>query len=278
MNNDLKNFNKTVQPYIGFIGCGKMASAIIQGVLNSGFVSHSHIIASEVNEELALSKQESLKIDVLTDNKVVAKTSDVIFLATKPNYIKDVLEEIKEELNDKKLIVSIAAGVSTKTIEEAVGKEIAVIRVMPNGPALILEGMSGIVKGSFATKEHVEFIQEFLSNIGKCLVVEEDKIDVLTAISGSGPAFFYHIINDMARAGEKLGLDYEKSLMLAAQTAIGSAKLMIESDLFPEELIKNIATNGGCTQVGVNYLEEQNIGELLFETIKKTAEKARTLG
>lgn len=270
MNNDFKK--------IGSIGCGKMASAIIQGVLSSGFVSHSHIIASEVNEELALSKQESLKIDVLTDNKAVAKTSNVIFLATKPNYIKEVLEEIKEELNDKKLIVSIAAGVSTKTIEDTVGKEIAVIRVMPNGPALILEGMSGIVKGKFATEEHVEFIKEFLSNIGKCLVVEEDKIDVLTAISGSGPAFFYHIINDMARAGEKLGLDYEKSLLLATQTAIGSAKLMLESTLSPEELIQNIATNGGCTQVGVNYLEEQNISEMIFETIKKTAEKAKNLG
>lgn len=263
---------------IGFIGCGKMASAIIQGVLTSEFLPADKIIASEVNGGIATSKKEELKINVLTDNKIVAKNSDAIFIATKPHFVKQVLEEIKPELNSDKLIVSIAAGVSTKTIEETIGVKIPVIRVMPNAPALIQEGMSGIVKGKFAKSEDVQFVQEFLSNIGKCIIVDEDKIDVLTAISGSGPAFFYQIINEMARAGEKLGLDYEKGLLLAAQTAIGSAKLLIESDLSPEELIQNVATKGGCTEVGVNYLNEANSKELFFNLIQKTAEKSKNLG
>lgn len=269
--------NKNIKK-VGFIGCGHMASAIIKGVLDSKFLEPSNICASEVSEEFASAKKAQLGIDVLTDNKIVAKNSDVIFLATKPNYIKDVLIEIQDELTTNKLVVSIAAGVSTKTIEEAISKEIAVIRVMPNAPAMILEGMSGIVKGQFATDKDVKFVEEFLSNIGKCIVVEESKIDVLTAISGSGPAFFYKTINEIARAGEKLGLEYEKALLLSIQTAIGSAKLMLESDLTPEELIAGIATKGGCTQVGVDFMESANSKELFFETIKKTAEKAKALG
>lgn len=263
---------------VGFIGCGKMASAIIKGVISSKFLDNSNIIASEVSEDFAAQKKAELNMEVFTDNKIVAKNSDVIFLATKPHFIKDVLNEIKLELSENKLVVSIAAGVSTKTIEEEIGKEIPVIRVMPNAPALILEGMSGIVKGKFAKKEHIEFVNEFLSNIGKCIVVEEDQIDVLTAISGSGPAFFYQIIHEMACAGKELGLDYDKSLLLAIQTAIGSAKLMMESELSPEELVKSVATKGGCTQVGVNYMEEQNTKKLFYEIIKRTAEKSKALG
>lgn len=274
MNNNFKN----VKQKVGFIGCGKMASAIIRGILNSNFLEANDIIASEVMEEIAAAQKKSLGIDVITNNSEVAKKSDVIFLATKPQYIKQVLEEISSDITPQKLIVSIAAGVSTNTIEEVLRENIPVIRVMPNAPAVILEGMSGISTGKYATAEHTEFVQKLLSNIGKCLIVDENKIDVLTAISGSGPAFFYQTINEMAKAGAKLGLDFDKSLLLAAQTAIGSAKLMLESDLSPEELIKNIATKGGCTQVGVNYLEEQDFSTLIFETIKKTAEKAKALG
>lgn len=269
--------NKT-EIKVGFIGCGHMASAIIKGVLDSKFLSPSNIMASEISEEFAAKKKAELGIEVVTDNKLVAINSDVIFLATKPNYIKDVLNEIKSELTENKLIVSIAAGVSTKTIEDAIGFDLAVIRVMPNAPAMILEGMSGIVRGKWVNEDQLKFVQEFLSQIGKCLVLDEDKIDILTAISGSGPAFFYKTINEIARAGEKLGLDYESALLLSIQTAIGSAKLMLNSEQTPEELIAGIATNGGCTQVGVDFMESANSKELFFETIKKTAEKAKSLG
>ncbi|MDD3436859.1 MAG: pyrroline-5-carboxylate reductase [Candidatus Gastranaerophilales bacterium] len=268
--------NKKVK--IGFIGCGKMASAIIKGGVSSNFLEPENICASEISEEFANKKKNELKIKVFTDNNKVVQNSDVIFLATKPNYIKDVLKEVKTDLNKDKVIVSIAAGISTKTIEDEIGFEISVIRVMPNAPAMILEGMSGIARGKFAKDEQVDFIKEFLSKIGKCIIVEEDKIDILTAISGSGPAFFYKTINDIARAGEKLGLEYEKALLLSIQTAIGSAKLMLESDLSPEELIADIATKGGCTQVGVDFMENANLKELFFETIKKTAQKAQELG
>ncbi len=268
----------TIEKKIGFIGCGKMASAIIKGILDSNFLASNDILASEVSEEFAKKKKKELGIEVFTDNKTIAKKSDVIFLATKPNYIKEVLQEINDELTKDKIIVSIAAGVKTKTIENIIEKEIAVIRVMPNGPALISEGMSGIAKGKFAEDSHLKFIEKLLLNIGKCIVIDESKIDILTAISGSGPAFFYEIIHEMALAGEKLGLDYEKALILAAQTALGSAKLIIQSDLNPEQLVQNIATKGGCTEVGINFMKEQNTKELFYELIRRTTDKARALG
>lgn len=262
---------------IGFIGCGKMASAIIKGVLQSGFVSSDKVIASEVDENFAQMQRQSLGIEVVVDNNYVAKNSDVIFIATKPHFVQDVLSQIKPEINNSKLIVSIAAGVSTKKIEEVIG-EIPVIRVMPNAPAVILEGMSGVVKGKYADDAQIDFIVQLLSKIGKCIVVDENKIDALTAISGSGPAFFYKIFHEMALAGERLGLEYQKSLELAIQTAIGSAKLMQESNMSAEELISAVATKGGCTAVGVDYLNQINSQDIFYNLIQKTAEKSKSLG
>lgn len=263
---------------IGFIGCGHMASAIINGILSSKFLPAQNVFGAEISEEFANNKSSKLGIKIFTDNKILVSNVDVIFLATKPNSVKEVLQEIKDYINTKKLIVSIAAGVSTMAIEQELPEGIPVVRVMPNGPALILEGMSGIVRGKFASDIHIDFVQKLLSNIGKCIIIPEEKIDILTAISGSGPAFFYEIIHEMALAGQKLGLDYNQSILLAAQTAIGSAKLILQSELSPAELVKNIATPGGCTEVGVDFMRKSNTEELIYNLIKCTADKASNLG
>ncbi len=263
---------------IGFIGCGKMASAIIKGTISSNFVPKENIKGSEVNCAIAELAQGRLGIDVLTDNRFLVMESDVIFIATKPNYVADVLEEIKDELTPEKLIVSIAAGVSTQKIEKIIGRK-RVIRVMPNTPALVLEGMSGICKGSYASDEDIEFVMEMLSSIGKCIEVNEEQIDIVTAISGSGPAFFYKVIEDMARAGEKLGLEYDKSLTLATQTALGSAKMVMNrGELSVQTLIDNVATKGGCTFVGISVMNDKNSNELFYDVIADTTQKAKELG
>lgn len=263
---------------IGFIGCGKMASAIIKGVLSACGKPEVGIKGSEVNCEIAELAQNRLGIDVLTDNRLLTIDSDVIFIATKPNYVSQVLEEIKDEITPEKLVVSIAAGVSTEKIEKAIGQR-RVIRVMPNTPALVQEGMSGVCKGAYASEEDAQFVMNLLSNIGKVIEVEESQIDIVTAISGSGPAFFYQVIEDMARAGEKLGLEYEKSLMLATQTAIGSAKMVLNRGELPvQTLIDNVATKGGCTFVGIQTMKEENSEKLFFDVIDKTATKANELG
>ncbi len=263
---------------IGFIGCGKMASAIIKGVLSACCKPDVEIKGSEINCEIAELAQTKLGIEVLTDNRLLTMDSDVIFIATKPNYVAQVLEEIKDEITPEKLVVSIAAGVSTKKIENILGQR-RVVRVMPNTPALVQEGMSGVCKGTYATEEDAQFVMKLLSNIGKVIEVEETQIDIVTAISGSGPAFFYQVIEDMARAGEKLGLDYEKSLMLAAQTALGSAKMVFNrGELTVQTLIDNVATKGGCTFVGIQTMKEENSERLFFDVIEKTTVKANELG
>ena len=263
---------------IGFIGCGKMASAIIKGIVSSNFLPSSNITGSEINSEIANNTSERLGIRVITDNKSLVKNNDIIFIATKPNYVKDVLEEIKSELTSDKLLVSIAAGVSTEKIESIVGNQ-RVVRVMPNTPALVLEGMSGVCKGKFSTDDDINTVIELLSNIGKAIRVEENQMDIVTAISGSGPAFFYKVIEDIARAGEKLGLDYDKSLELAVQTAIGSAKMVTQRGETPvQTLVDNVATKGGCTYVGISVMNDKNSKALFDEVIAKTAQKANELG
>ncbi|MBR1754292.1 pyrroline-5-carboxylate reductase [bacterium] len=262
---------------LGFIGCGKMASAIISGIINAKLYQHENIKASESNLEFAQEKQARLGIEVLCDNKRLAKESNIIFIATKPNQVTDVLREICDDVGSDKLIVSIAAGVTIERIEKACPNA-HVIRVMPNAPLMVQLGMSAIVKGSKATISDVEVVKEILENLGECIVTTEDKIDIVTAISGSGPAFFYKVIHEIALAGEKLGMAYEDALLLAEQTAMGSAKLMMQSDLTPSQLIENISTKGGCTAVGVEVMNEFDTEKIFDKVIEKTTQKANALG
>lgn len=263
---------------IGFIGCGKMASAIIKGIKTSCCKEKVELKGSEVNCEIAELAQSRLGIEVLTDNRLLTMDSDVIFIATKPNYVAQVLEEIKDEITPEKLIVSIAAGVNTTKIQNIIGTK-RVVRIMPNTPALVQEGMFGICKGEYATEADVQYVMNLLNGIGKVVEVEERQMDIVTAISGSGPAFFYQVIEDMAKAGEKLGLDYEKSLLLATQTALGSAKMVFERGELPvQTLIDNVATKGGCTFVGIQTMKEENSEKLFYDVIDKTAEKSSQLG
>lgn len=263
---------------IGFIGCGKMASAIIGGVIASNYLPKENIMAAEINEEKASEKSKELGIKVITDNNELVNSVDVVFVATTPNFVEGVLNGIKSSVTKDKLVVSIAAGVTTRFIESILGSDKRVVRVMPNTPALVLEGMSGVAGGTKATEEDVQAVVELLSNIGKAIEVTEEQLDIVTAISGSGPAFYYKVINDIARAGEKMGMDYEKALTLSIQTAIGSAKMLLSSDKSAEDLIASVATKGGCTRVGVDYMEEVDTADMFYNLIEKTAEKAHALG
>ena len=269
----------TLYTNIGFIGSGKMASAIIKGLIKTDFAKPESLLATQAEHAGLEEKSKNLGIKIILDNKELVKSSDVVFIAVKPNQVLGVLEEIKSFVSPEKLIVSIAAGVTIKKLETNLPEKTKVIRVMPNTPALVGEGMSGMVGGNSAEEKDIEFIQNLLSTIGKCIVVDnESQIDVVTAISGSGPAFFYKVINEIARAGEKLGLDYDKSLLLSIQTAIGSAKMALNRDISMEQLISNVATKGGCTAVGVDCMNENDTEKLFYDVIKSTTEKAHALG
>lgn len=262
---------------IGFIGGGKMASAIIKGIINSGYFKKENIYVSDKNNEALHYLKDNYGVNTSNNNKEILKNADIILFAVKPFVIRDVLSEIKENITDKKIILSIAAGISTKTIEKIIGN-IPVIRIMPNTPALVNEGMSAVCKGTFAKEEHVKIAFNIFKSVGKVIEADEKYIDIITAISGSGPAFYYYIINEIAKSGQKLGMDYGTCLKLSAQTALGAAKMIMESGINPEQLIINVTTPGGCTAVGNDVLKDNNISDILFDTIEKTMKKAYELG
>lgn len=262
---------------IGFIGGGKMASAILKGIINSSLFKNEDIIVSDKNQSSLDMLKNDFGVNVTSSNTDVVKNSEIILFAVKPFVLRDVLEEIKPNINEKNTVLSIAAGISISTIEEIIGK-FPVVRIMPNTPALVNEGMSAVCKGNFADDRHEKIAEEIMSSVGKVIKTEEKYIDIITAISGSGPAFYYYIINEIAKAGEKLGLDYQTCLKLSAQTAFGSAKMIMEANDTPEQLIVNVTTPGGCTAVGNDVLKDRNVSDILFETIEKTKQKAFELG
>lgn len=262
---------------IGFIGGGKMATAIMKGIINSNWCEAKNIFVSDKNEDALKTLEKNYAVQTTLNNIEVVKNSKIILFAVKPFVLMAVLSEIKPYLTEEHIIFSIAAGISIKTMEEIVG-EIPVVRIMPNTPALVNEGMSAICKGNYANDEHSKIALEIFKSVGKVVEADEKYIDIITAISGSGPAFYYYIIDEIAKAGEKLGLDYQTCLKLSAQTAYGAAKMIMETDVNPEQLIVNVTTPGGCTAVGNEVLKEKKISEILFDTIEKTAQKAYELG
>lgn len=265
--------NKTV----GFIGAGKMASAIIKGLLDSELFTKEQLCAAEINSINAQKAEQEFGIKITDKADDVVKNSDIIVIATKPFAVKELLEKIKPYVTEKQIIISIAAGISTHLIESALEKNVQVIKVMPNTPALLGTGMSAVCKGKYATDETLNLAIDMFSKLGKAIKCEEKDIDAITGVSGSGPAFYYYIINEIARAGEKLGLDYKTSLTLSAQTALGAAKMILETGLTPEELITNVTTPGGTTAEGNKVLNESDISKVLHETVRKTSEKSEAM-
>jgi len=214
---------------IGFIGAGVMGKAIINGLISSNFIPKENIIASEISEEICQKISQEIGVSVIANNKKLIEKSDIIIICVKPFIIKDVLVEIKEYLSPEKLVVSIAAGISTDFIESIISKNIPVIRTMPNTPVVVAEGMTAICRGKYAVEEQVNIIKEMFSKIGRCIEVQEKYINTVTGISGSGPAFMYLIIEALAEGGVKLGLPKKTALELAAQTALGAAKMVLET-------------------------------------------------
>ena len=263
---------------IGFIGAGTMAKAIIKGLLNSGAVPAENIMASEISADLAKKASDFLGINVITDNKEVTKKSDIIFLCIKPyGVIESVLYEIKDFITPEKLVVSKAAGVSTDFIEDTLSRKTHVVRVMPNTPAIVNEGMSAIAKGRHATDEQADLVLELFKNIGRAIRVPERLINAVTGISGSGPAFMFLIIDAIADGGVKLGLTKQAALELAAQTCLGAAKMVLETGKHPSVLKDEVTTPGGSTIAGLLVMEDEKVRAAMSKTVIETARAASGL-
>lgn len=258
---------------IGFVGAGKMGGAILKAIINKRVVSPENVFVYEPNEVLCSELIRDYGIRAVNSNLALASTVDMLVLATKPYLIDKVLKELRPALSSETLILSIAAGVTISHIESIVDSENPVVRAIPNTPVLVGEGMTAISRGKAVSDEQMEFVKSMFSATGKCIVADESLINIITAVSSSGPAFMYSIIDAFAEGGVRYGLTKQMALELAAQTAIGSAKMILESGKHPMQLRDEVTTPGGCTIEGNVTLEKHGVQYALVEAIENTYKK-----
>ena len=263
---------------IGFIGGGKMAEALAKGIINARLSSVDKIIASDVDNKRCQILEKDTGIKTTQENKKVTSESDIIILAVKPNIIGSILKELKNDITPKHLVVSIAAGIPLDFIESALNKGCRVVRVMPNTPCLVGETAAGYALGKAATQDDGELVGEILNAVGKSYLLEEKHLDAVTGLSGSGPAFVYTVIEALSDGGVKMGLPRDISTKLAAQTVLGSAKMVLESGMHTGELRDFVTSPGGTTIAGLHALEKGSIRNVLIDAVETATKKSKRLG
>lgn len=261
---------------VGFIGCGNMASAIISGLINKAEISADKIIASDASEATLSSKSEKYGIVTTSDNKKVAKESEVIFLAVKPQYYADVIAEIKSYITDKQIVVTIAPGKTLDWLEEGLGP-VKIVRTMPNTPALVGEGVTGVCKNEYVYDGEFQYIMSLISSFGMAEAIPESLMDVCVSVSGSSPAYVFMFIEAMADAAVADGMPRDKAYKFAAQTVYGSAKMVLETGMHPGALKDMVCSPGGTTIEAVRVLEEKGFRSSVIEAMKACTAKAKGL-
>lgn len=262
---------------IGFIGLGNMTDAIIGGMLKEGIVEAGDIIGSAKTQATRERMTEKYDISVTGDNAQVAKAADILILAVKPQFFEEVINDIKDVTGEEKLIISIAAGKSIAWIEEAFGKKIKLVRCMPNTPALVGEGCTGVCINSRVSEEERDYSLKLMESFGRASIVPEHLIDAVGAVSGSSPAFVFMFIEAMADAGVAAGMTRAAAYEFAAQAVCGSARLMLESGKHPGELKDMVCSPGGTTILGVKVLEEKGLRGAVMGAIAACIEKSKKL-
>ncbi|XP_055848609.1 pyrroline-5-carboxylate reductase 1, mitochondrial [Episyrphus balteatus] len=240
---------------IGFLGGGKIAQAMAKGFIGAGLADPKCITASVHPDDTASFESfKKLGAQTITENRQVVQNSDVVFVAVKPYVVPEVLNEVKAESNGK-LFLSVAMGITIDTIEKSLSSKSRVIRVMPNTPALVQSGCSVFVRGSKATEEDVKITSNLLKSIGTCEEVNENLLDPITALSSSGPAFVFVMIEALADGAVHMGLPRDVAYRLASQTVLGSGKLVRDTKIHPGQLKDDVTSPAGCTAAGLRHLE-----------------------
>ncbi len=279
---------------LGFIGCGNMGSAMLGAILQSKILSPGDVIVSVGFSDEAKKLQETYQVNAVTDNAVVANKAENMILATKPNMLPEVLPEIRSTMNEEKLLISICAGVSIHSIEEtleklpegkkiqsiedAIKKPIALIRVMPNVNAMVGEAMSAYCPNENVTEEQMAFAKELLTCFGKAEQVPEKMMDTVTGLSGSAPAFVFSFIEALADGAVAEGMPRKQAYTFAAQTVLGSAKMMLETGKHPGVLKDMVCSPGGTTIEGMAALEENGFRNAAIKAVRAASKRSRELG
>jgi pyrroline-5-carboxylate reductase len=262
---------------VAVLGAGKMGGILLQGFLKNNLLGPDQIVATVQHVDRALALSAQLGVEVTTDNPAAAEWADVILLGVKPVQVPGLVAEIQSGLAPGKMLVSFAASVTTGAIEAAAGMEIAVVRAMPNTPAMIGAGVTALCAGQFCTAEQMAVAQRIFGTVGRTVVVDEKHMDAVTGLSGSGPAFLYIIIEALAEAGVNVGLPRDIATLLAAQTTLGSARMVLETGYHPALLKDQVTTPAGCTVDGILELEEGGLRVTLIKAVKRATMRAREL-
>ena len=263
---------------IGFIGAGNMAEALIRGLVRGGHIPGERVLASAPRRARLDELRAAYGIDVTVDNREVAAGSEILVLAVKPQILHKVLLEIADQVRPGALAISIAAGISTETIETALGGTVRVVRAMPNVPATVGAGATAIAAGSRAGEADLETARAIFDAVGITVALDEIHLDAVTGLSGSGPAYMFLIIEALADAGVKVGLSRRDAQRLAAQTVMGSAKLLLDTDEHPGKLKDMVTSPGGTAIAGLHTLEEGGLRTTLINAVETATKRARELG
>jgi pyrroline-5-carboxylate reductase len=265
------------QVRVAVLGAGKMGGILLQAFLKENLFAADRIHATVGHAERALALTTQWGVDVSTNNLEAVRQSDLIMVGVKPFQVPDLIAEIKPELSPVKTIVSFAASVKTRSIEEAAGMQIAVVRAMPNTPSALGAGAAALCRGRFVSDEQMELAQRLFETVGRTVLVDEKHMDAVTGLSGSGPAYLYIIIEALAEAGVKVGLPRDIATQLAAQTAYGAAKMVLETGYHPALLKDAVTTPAGCTIDGILELEEGGLRVTLIKAVMRATERAKQL-
>jgi pyrroline-5-carboxylate reductase len=262
---------------VAVLGAGKMGGILLQAFLKQNLFAPEQIFATVAHAERALALSTQWGVDVSTDNLEAARKADLILLGVKPFQVPELIEQIKPALTPGKTIVSFAASVKTRAIEDAAGMEMGVIRAMPNTPSALGAGAAGLCRGRFVKPEQMELAQRIFETVGRTVVVDEKHMDAVTGLSASGPAYIYIIIEALAEAGVKVGLPRDTATQLAAQTVFGAGKMVLETGYHPALLKDAVTTPAGCTVDGILELEEGGLRVTLIKAVMRATERAKQL-
>ena len=262
---------------VAVLGAGKMGGILLQAFLKQNLFAPDNIHATVGHAEKAQALSIQWGVDVSTDNLAAASKADLILLGVKPFQVPDLLAEIRPALSKDKTIISIAASVKTRSIEETSGVDLAVIRAMPNTPSMLGAGAAALCRGRFVSAAQMELAERIFETVGRTVTVDEKHMDAVTGLSGSGPAYIYIIIEALAEAGVKVGLPRDIATQLAAQTAFGAAKMVLETGYHPALLKDAVTTPAGCTIDGILELEEGGLRVTLIKAVMRATERAKQL-
>lgn len=261
----------------GFIGLGNMGSAIAQGILKNGLYTGEDILGTDVSEAARRKAADQMGIRVLPDNRSVARQSDILFLAVKPQYYEEVIEGIRDEVSDDKIVVTIAPGKTLSWVSEKFGHPVKLVRTMPNTPAMVLEGATAVCPNSRISKEELDSVMKIITCFSRAYVIPENLMDTACGINGSMPAAVFIFMEAMADAAVAEGMPRQLAYELTAQTVAGSAKLMLESGKHPGALKDMVTSPAGTTIEAVRVLEQKGFRGTVMDAAIAAIEKSKKM-